>query len=165
MHAALKRSGGVEAVARRLAIPTPAADRIAAALLPVIQAAFRNRIGPAGAEADVLAIEDMLAGFGGSRMAAHVLNGASLPAGAATGLVHALFATEAATTAVIDDAASAGAGEPAQVAAALPVLTMLVGGYLAAQIASVEDIDAGTVQRVLELLEPRAAGAAPGGTT
>lgn len=121
----LQRSGGIEALARQAGLPVERAASLSEGLLPVVMFAMRDFVranggGDLGVRALLAAIE--LQGDG--IMAAQVLSHDPVDTGPGQRLCDQFFA--AGTARAMD------AGNP-DGEAVLPLLTMLVSGYVAAQ--------------------------------
>jgi hypothetical protein len=135
MYAALRRSGGIEALSRHLAMTPVEAGAAVLALLPIVLGGFHRRFGRrGGGVAGVVAVAEMLAQHGGGQLAMKVL----LPEPIEFGLAEAVTAQalpDATMTATELDAVAARSGlDRDRLAEMLPVLTMLTGGYLSARI-------------------------------
>ena len=153
MYATLQRSGGVEAVARRLSVSTPLADQLTAALLPFVLGGVRRHLAQdMDQAAAVIALEDLIEPFGGPRLAAGVLGLDPLADDAGHDLVEAVLGDTATVSAVIAHARRATGASAAHVDAALALVTMLATGYVAARIGTAEDIDEEVVAEVRRLV-------------
>lgn len=134
LREALRRTGGIHAVAARLDQPFSEIAAVADAALPLLAAAFHaagRRLG--GGETGCRAILARLNGLGGGEMAASVMNPETGDATAGEAMLDFLLPQPGARSAVTH-AAARQAGDPVwQAAAALPVLAMLTGGYVAAR--------------------------------
>lgn len=135
MFATLRRSGGIEALARHLRL-TPA-ETIAAAesLLPYVLGTYRSRYDLAGSGAGgVAAVVDLLKPFGGGQLAIEILTPDPIATERARSVLHSLLATPEAITTLIAAARRNSAVPAEQFEAMLPLLVMLVGGYLTARV-------------------------------
>lgn len=135
MYATLRRSGGIEALSRHLAMTPAQAGAAVQVLLPIVLAGFHRKFDLlGGGEAGVTAVAGMLAQFGGGQLAMNVL----LPDPIETVLAQSVMAQALPDTARIAaelDLAAAQSGlDRSRLAEMLPVLTMLTGGYLSARI-------------------------------
>lgn len=134
MLATLRRSGGIEALARELGIPSAAAAAGTEALLPAIVAGFRqHRDTEGGGEAGLSAVATMLEGLGGGSLAAAVMGPDAADFAPGNGVLGAIFGTKDVSRILADQAAQATGLEPAMLKRMLPLLAMLVGGYLSAR--------------------------------
>ena len=138
--ATLRRSGGIEALARRLDVAPADAASCAEVLTPVIVAGLRGFVDSHGAASQSAesggpaALATMIESLGGGELAAAVMAPGDVDAASGDAVLRALFAVEDAASVV---AARAAPGEPADqalLARALPLLAMLIAGYIAARV-------------------------------
>lgn len=143
--ATLRRSGGIEALARRLDVAPADAASCAEVLTPVIVAGLRGFVDSHGADSHgadshgaesggLAALATMIESLGGGELAAAVMAPGDVDAASGDAVLRALFAVEDAASVV---AARAAPGEPADqalLARALPLLAMLIAGYIAARV-------------------------------
>ncbi len=124
--AMLWRSGGIDAMARQVGVPPAKAMAGVRALLPPLLDGFRQY---RGGMPELLAVLDEL---GGGSLAAAVMSVDSVdPAGG-----EALLARIAGSAEIrrgLADACKTGGRDPAALEAMLPLLAMLIGGYVAAR--------------------------------
>ena len=158
MHATLNRSGGVEAVARRLSVRTPVAAALTRALLPLVLGAYRDDFelshrATGSAEAACAALEDMLVAFGGRALSTALVGSGPMIGDEPVALRNRVFGSPAGAEAVVAHAAATHPLDIGQLSAALTVLTMLVGSYIAARIGSAETIDETVVAHIVEILD------------
>lgn len=130
----LRRSGGLEAVSRELGIPPAKAAAGAEALLPAIMGGFRKRSEAAGGgETGLGGLIEMLGGLGGGSLASSVLGPDPTELGRGNEVLGQIFGTKDVSRAVAQDAAGRTGFDPATLKQMLPLLAMLVGGYLSAR--------------------------------
>lgn len=127
----LRRTGGLAALSRHLALTPPQATAGAEALLPFLLGGFKRYCHSRGPGVQGLpALLEMLNMWGDGEMAAVVLipgNG-SMIAGPA--ILEAIFGSPEAIVAVAGAAAERSELDTAQLRKMLPLLTMLLGGYI-----------------------------------
>lgn len=144
---ALQRSGGVVALARQLQIEPPAATAPVASLLPILVTAFRELHDSAGASA-LLAL---FAQQGGVALAAEIM-----AVDRADPLKGRVILARVGIDAGAVAASCRDEVDPALALRMLPLLAMLVGGYLSGIELAREDSYA-ALARLLESGEPDAA--------
>jgi len=150
MYATLRRSGGIDALARHLGLSPAEGAAVARDLMPHVLPLFRRQFEAAGGGVRGLAaLADWLAPFGGSGLALAILGPEPIAAvrhlQVAAGL---LDGTDGAIGLV--EAARRHSAVPARtLAAAVPLLLMLVGGYLAARAEAAGGIDADEIPELL----------------
>jgi hypothetical protein len=131
---ALRRTGGIHAVAARLNQPFPDIAAIADAALPLLTGAFHaaaQRLG--GSEAGCRAILAHLEQLGGGDMAVAVMSPEDGDPARGDALLGLLIPRDGARSAITNAVARRSGQAAWQASAALPVLAMLVGGYVAAR--------------------------------
>lgn len=134
----LRRSGGLVAISRQLAIAPSAALAAVNALMPLVRGGFRRKVEQAGNRGAGLAeLHDLLDQLGAAPLAGRLLqddfveSAADRSAGAA--MVAAIFGSEVLTRQAIDAAAVQSEVDRDTVAQVVPLLVMLAAGYLAAR--------------------------------
>ena len=135
MLATLRRSGGINALSRHLNLSP--ADGAAAArdLLDQVVGLYRDRFERSGGgKAGVAALKGLLDPFGGGRMAMEILSSEPLAEGKPGQVLATLLPTDDAIQALIGKARNHSLLPADQLVAVLPILVMLVGGYLAARV-------------------------------
>ncbi|HMT47837.1 MAG: hypothetical protein RL702_3007 [Pseudomonadota bacterium] len=130
----LRRSGGIEAVSKQLGLAPGVAAQGVEALLPALVGGFAKRGEAAGGgEAGLGALVGVLGGLGGGALAANVLGPDETDPGRGNAVLGEVFGSKEVSRSVAADAA-ARTGIDAQVLKRmLPLLAMLVGGYLSAR--------------------------------
>jgi len=127
----LNKTGGLQSIARELGIDEHEAANAASALGPAVLGGFKNQAAahPQGLQG----LGDVLNQFGGSGMLDSVL--ASSPTDTAPGnnVLGHIFGSKDVSRAVAQNAASQSGLDPSVLKKMLPMLAMLVGGYLSKQ--------------------------------
>lgn len=130
----LRRSGGLEAVSRQLGVPPAVATAGAEALVPAILGGLSKRIGAGGGgESGLGAILEMLGTFGGGGLAANVLGPDTTDIAKGNEILGQIFGSEDVSRSVAADATGRSGVDEATLKKMLPILAMLVGGYMAAR--------------------------------
>jgi hypothetical protein len=158
LHATLRRSGGLDALSRRLAIPPADVASAAARLLPPLLSRYHRLYRRSGAGlAGVAAVTALAGRYGGGDLAIAILASGPITAEACAGLLAGLLDPGESADTLVAEAASIQApaspaavdpagtvpgndipgdnGDPApgQMAQVLPLLNLLVAGYLTAR--------------------------------
>lgn len=130
----LRRSGGLEAVSKELGIGPAAAFAGAEALLPAILGGFRKQAEATGGGAAGLGnLIEMLGGLGGGELAGNVLAPDPTDIDRGNAVLGRIFGTRDVSRSVAEDAAARTGLDSATLRRMLPLLAMLVGGYLSAR--------------------------------
>jgi hypothetical protein len=130
----LRRSGGIEAVSKQLGIPPAMASAGADALVPAILGGFGKHAGAAGGgDSGLGALIGMLGALGGGGLAANVLGPEATNVAKGNEVLGQIFGSKDVSRTVAADAAGKSGIEPAVLKKMLPILAMLVGGYLSAR--------------------------------
>lgn len=124
----LAQSGALSSAARELGIDQQTASTGAAALLPAILGGFQRQAETGGGAG---AIEAMLGGMGGPMLAESVVGDQPTNVVQGNNLLGGIFGTKDVSRQVADHAAGQTGIDPATLRKLLPVVAMLVGGYLA----------------------------------
>lgn len=151
--AMLRRNGGIEALARRLdAAPADAAS-CAELLVPVIVAGLRGFVDSHGADGrGYEMLVDAIDRLGGGYLAAAVMALDAVDAGPGEAVLQAIFGTGDPARILAARAAPAALTDQALLARALPLLAMLVAGYIAARVGGSGAADSGGLATVGEIL-------------
>jgi hypothetical protein len=125
----LNQTGGIQSMARELGVSESQAATGAAALLPAILGGFKKQAQPAGLEGLV----GMLGGLGGGGLLDTVL--APQPTNVAPGndILAQIFGSRDVSRTVAQHAAGQTGLDPSLLKKMLPILAMLVAGYMAKQ--------------------------------
>lgn len=139
MLATLLRSGGVNALASQLGLSPATAATGTEALLPALLAGLRRHSEKAGGgEVGVRALVAMLAGLGGWKLAADIIEPGQPDVEPGNHILGEIFGPKDASRTIADHAAATTGLDAVTLNKMLPILAMLVGGYVAAQAARAE---------------------------
>ena len=154
MLATLRRSGGLDALARKLNVQPPVAALGAAALLPMIVGSLRRFFEKSGGGTQGLAdLTARLGISGGGDMAVAVMLPQAAEAGIGTSLLQDVAGEPRIITAIAAHGCAETGLDPKIIDALLPLLTMLVGGYLAARMAAAVASGQSALVELASLLE------------
>src|SRR5688572_26798100 len=123
----LAQTGGLGNIARELGISEQQAQAGAAALLPAILGGFAKQAQPAGADG----LGGLLGQLGGGGLLDNVLSPQPTDINQGNNVLGNLFGTKDVSRAVAQHAAAQSGVEPSLLRKMLPMLAMLVVGYLA----------------------------------
>ena len=137
----LQQTGGISAIASQLGIPPAMAEAGAGALLPAIVGGFSKQAesgdGMAAAEpagggmgGGLGGLIGMLGGLGGTGLADNVLSPEPTNVDAGNTVLGQIFGSKDVSRTVADHAAGQSGLDPALLKKMLPILAMLVTGYL-----------------------------------
>lgn len=130
----LRRSGGLQAVSKQLGIPPVAALSGAEVLLPAIVGGFRKQAeGAGGGDQGLGSLISMLGTLGGGTLAANVLGPDETQVERGNDVLGQIFGSKDVSRTVAADGAARSGIEIAVLKKMLPLLAMLVGGYLSAR--------------------------------
>ena len=130
----LRRSGGLEAVSKQLGVTPAIAATGAEALLPAIVGGLRKHADAAGGgDSGLGSLIGMLGSLGGGALAANVLGPDSTNVDLGNGILGQIFGTKDVSRSVAAAAASRAGIDAETLKRMLPLLAMLVGGYLSAR--------------------------------
>lgn len=130
----LRRSGGIEAVSKQLGIPPSVAAAGTEALLPAILGGFAKKANAAGGgETGLGSVIDILGQLGGGGLAGNVLGPEPTEVSRGNDVLGHIFGSKDVSRSVAADAAGKTGIDPALLKQMLPILAMLVGGYLSAR--------------------------------
>lgn len=134
MLATLRRSGGVEAVARRLAVPTVLAMEVVTVALPMVLGAYSRRYEDGARDGcGVTALGQLLLPRGGGGLAHDVMIASDFCPEPGWALAEVLLGSRGRVEVVAAHCAGESGLEAEVIGRAMPILFMLVGGYLAAR--------------------------------
>jgi hypothetical protein len=123
-------AGGLDALAGQLGISHDQAKQGAEGLLPSIMAGFAQRAGGAAAP-DASALHEQLSALGGAGLAENVTGPQPTDVDKGNQLLGSIFGSKDVSRQVAGDASQSTGLSPELLKKMLPVLTMLVGGYMA----------------------------------
>jgi len=127
----LDKSGGLQSIARELNIGEADAARAAAALGPAVLGGFRKQAEshPQGLEG----LGGLLSQFGGGGLLDSVLSPTPTDTGPGNNVLGQIFGSKDVSRAVAQNAATQSGQDPSLLKKMLPLLAMLVAGYMAKQ--------------------------------
>jgi hypothetical protein len=125
----LGQAGGIESLARELGVGREQAATGAAALIPAILGGFKKRAQsePAGLEG----LAGMLGGLGGGGLLDEVLSPRATNVGTGNDILGQIFGSKDVSRTVAQNASARTGVDPALLKRMLPILAMLVAGYMA----------------------------------
>ena len=134
--AILQQTGGISAIASQLGIPPAMAEAGASALLPAIVGGFSKQAeAPDGADAGtgggLGSLIGMLGGLGGAGLATNVLGPETTDVDKGNDVLGQIFGSKDVSRTVASHASSQTGIDPALLKKMLPILAMLVAGYMA----------------------------------
>lgn len=130
----LRRSGGINALARQLGVSPPEVSAGVTALLPALLDGLRQLVDRRGGDGPGMqALVDMLVERGGGQLAADVMGPAALDPTPGNVIVSQAIGPEVARRAVLVEAERLSGLDPVFGDRLLPALTMLIGGYITAR--------------------------------
>ncbi|HEU0298307.1 MAG TPA: DUF937 domain-containing protein [Longimicrobium sp.] len=127
----LAQAGGIQAVAQQLGISEAEATSGAAALLPAILGGFQNQAqaGPDG----LAGLGGLLTQLGGGALLDNVVGPEPTDVGSGNNVLGQIFGSKDVSRTVAQDASARSGLSPELLKRMLPLLAMLVTGYLAKQ--------------------------------
>lgn len=150
--ATLRRSGGIDALARQAgllpAIVSPAVEALLPALLEGM-GAYARRLG--GGDAGVRAMLAMIDGLGDGNLAVEVMGPGPLSDESGKRILTHIFATSDARHRLADEVGAVSRQDPALLERLLPALAMLVCGYFSARVQA-DESDGESITWLRELL-------------
>jgi hypothetical protein len=123
-------SGGLDALASQLGVPRDQAERGAEALLPSILGGMGDSAGGHGAP-DATRLETVVQGLGGGGLADNVIGPEPTNIGKGNDILGHIFGSKEVSRQVADHASRRSGVDPALLKRMLPILAMLVAGYMA----------------------------------
>lgn len=135
MYATLRRSGGIEALSRHLQVSASDAAAAVRDLLPHVLGLCRRRYVEAGeGDAGVAALLRLLEPLGGNQLAFAIHLPDPISDERKRQVIEALPGSDAGVAAIVVEARRHSVTPAEQLEAMLPLLVMLVGGYLVARV-------------------------------
>lgn len=128
----LRSQGGIDAIASQLGIPREQAEQGAEALLPSILQGFGTRVGEEG-ESGVGGFGAILDALGGAGLACNVVGPEPTEVSKGNDILGQIFGSKEVSREVAGQASQASGVDPAILKKMLPILAMLVAGYLSSQ--------------------------------
>jgi len=127
----LKATGGVEAIANQLGIPPALAQTGAEALLPAILGGFgKQGAAQAGSGSPLGGLGSILEQLGGAGLATNVLGPEPTDVDKGNSVLGQIFGSKDVSRTVANHASQGTGIDPALLKKMLPILAMLVAGYL-----------------------------------
>ena len=127
----LQQSGGIAAIASQLGVAPELAEQGAAALLPAVVGGFSKHVDNAGGgEGGLDSLIGMLGGRGGAALAGNVLSPEPTDVDKGNDVLGQIFGSKDVSRTVATHASSQTGIDPALLKKMLPILAMLVAGYL-----------------------------------
>jgi hypothetical protein len=125
----LAETGGLQSMARELGIDEKQAESGAVALIPAILGGFKKDVQSRPGGLDGLG--GLLAQLGGSGLLDNVLSPQPTDVSRGNNVLGQIFGSQDVSRAVAQDAASQSGLEPSMLKKMLPIVAMLVAGYMA----------------------------------
>lgn len=155
--ATLRRSGGIDALARQMELPPVTVFAGAEALLPALLEGLRahtQRMG--GGEQGIAAMLAIINGFGDGNLAAAVMGPDPLQSEMGDRIIAQFFGSHDAKHRLAEEVAAVSGQDGPVLERILPMLAMLVAGYISARAEtdSIEDKGKGWLRELLMLQEP-----------
>jgi len=130
----LSQVGGIESMAKDLGIPPAMAKQGAEALLPAILGGFKKQAqGGGGGAAGLEGLGGLLGQLGGGGLLDAVLGPQPTPVDKGNDVLGQIFGTKEVSRSVAGDAAAKTGIDAGTLKKMLPILAMLVAGYMAKQ--------------------------------
>jgi hypothetical protein len=130
----LTTSGGIDAIANQLGVPPEMARAGAGALLPAVVGGFQKQSDAGGGGAGGLgSLIGMLGGLGGAGLADNVLGPQETDVSKGNDILGQIFGSKDVSRTVAGHAAGQTGIDPELLKKMLPILAMLVGGYLSSR--------------------------------
>lgn len=130
----LQQSGGISAIASQLGVSPEVAEQGAAALLPAVVGGFSKHADNAGGgEGGLGSLIGMLGGLGGASLAGNVLSPEPTDVDKGNDVLGQIFGSKDVSRKVATHASSQTGIDPALLKKMLPILAMLVAGYMSHQ--------------------------------
>jgi len=129
--AILEQSGGIASMARELGVDQNTASKGAAALLPAIMGGFKKNAQGQGSGLE--GMMGMLGGMGGTALLEQVLGSSPTPVENGNNILGQIFGSKEVSRNVAAHAANQSGVDGGLLKKMLPILTMMVAGYMAKQ--------------------------------
>ncbi|KTE41864.1 MULTISPECIES: DUF937 domain-containing protein [unclassified Sphingopyxis] len=130
----LSQAGGIESMAKDLGIPPAMAKQGADALLPAILGGFKKQAqGSGGGAAGLEGLGGLLGQLGGGGLLDAVIGPQPTPVEQGNDVLGQIFGTKEVSRSVAGDAAAKTGIDAGTLRKMLPILAMLVAGYMAKQ--------------------------------
>ena len=130
----LQQTGGIGAIASQLGISPQVAEAGAAALLPAVVGGFSKQADASGGgEGGLGSLIGMLGGLGGASLATNVLGPEPTEVDKGNDVLGQIFGSKDVSRTVATHASNQTGIDPALLKKMLPILAMLVAGYMSKQ--------------------------------
>ena len=130
----LQQTGGIGAIASQLGVSPQVAEAGAAALLPAVVGGFsKHADGAGGGEGGLGSLIGMLGGLGGASLADNVLGPEPTDVDKGNDVLGQIFGSKDVSRTVAAHASNQTGIDPALLKKMLPILAMLVAGYMSHQ--------------------------------
>ena len=130
----LQQTGGIGAIASQLGISPQVAEAGVAALLPAVVGGFSKQADTAGGgESGLGSLIGMLGGLGGASLATNVLGPEPTEVDKGNDVLGQIFGSKDVSRTVATHASNQTGIDPALLKKMLPILAMLVAGYMSQQ--------------------------------
>lgn len=150
--ATLRRSGGLDALARRSDLVPADASSAAEALLPALLEGMRSyALRQGGGDAGAKAVVAMIDGLGDGNLAVEVMAPGPLSDEAGNTILATILGSAEAKQRLANQAGAVSGGEAAVLERLLPGLAMLVSGYISARVRA-DETDGDSIAWLRELL-------------
>lgn len=159
----LQQAGGIESMAKDLGIPASVAKQGADALLPAILGGFKKQAQAGGAAGGLGSLGGLLGQLGGGGLLDAVLGSQPTPVSQGNDVLGQIFGTKDVSRTVAGDAAAKTGIDAGTLKKMLPILAMLVAGYMAKQGGQQADGGSGGLGGLLGGLLGGGKGGASGG--
>lgn len=142
INSLLQNSGAISALSSQLGIDRATAERGAAALMPQVASGFQNPRGdtpqaaaahPAGALGGLGGLGGLIGMLGGGGLLDNVVGNEPTQVGKGNDILGSIFGSKQASRDVAQEAAAQSGVEPSLLKKMLPILAMVVAGYMAKQ--------------------------------
>ena len=129
----LQGAGGIGAIAKQLGISPQEAERGAGALLPSILEGFGQKVSPAQGAGSDREMGELLETLGGGGLADNVVGPEPTETNKGNAILGQIFGSKEVSRDVAGNAAQGSGLDPALLKKMLPIVAMLVGGYLSSR--------------------------------
>ncbi len=140
----LQQSGGIAAIASQLGVSPEVAEQGATALLPAVVGGFSKHADNAGGgEGGLGSLIGLRGGLGGASLAGNVLSPEPTDVDKGNDVLGQIFGSKDVSRKVATHASSQTGIDPALLKKMLPILAMLVAGYMSHQASGAQDQQSG----------------------
>jgi hypothetical protein len=125
----ITKMGGLKSMAAELGVSEQQAATGAAALVPAILGGFKKQAAPTG----LGGLSDLLGKLGGGELLDNVVSPQPTDVSRGNGVLASIFGSKDVSRAVAQDAGAKSGLDPAMLKKMLPIVAMMVAGYMAKQ--------------------------------